>query len=134
MSRRLITIVFYLAMAVVIGGHVFFAVMQACNWDILAGNLTDMSRGEIEASAFLGRSIASYNVSIALGLGLSFLLPKGPRARVQYVVLALIVATAAVGAAGTKGNDILLARLLPAAIALAALLWVRRQSSRQTLG
>ena len=63
-------------------------------------------------------------VSIGTGLLLSFLLADEPRAWVQGVTLALIAATAAVGALGAKGNTIRNTRLLPAVIALALLIVV----------
>ena len=113
--------VFYLAMVIVILGHLYFAFKQRFRWRELCEQLTELREPEIEKTAFLGRSVASYNASIAVGLGASFGLAEGPQAWVQAVVLALIVATAAVGASGTKGNTILIARLLPAAVALIAL-------------
>lgn len=84
--------------------------------------MTDLKGEEVEKTAFLGRSFASYNASIGIGLVLSFLLDGQREAWVQGVVLVLIVATAAVGASGTKGNTILIRRLLPAAVALLLLI------------
>lgn len=108
-------------MALVIGGHILFAYRQWFKWPELCAKLTDLTRDEALKTAFLGRSIASYNASIAVGLALSFLLDSSAQAWVQGVTLALIVATAAVGNAGVRGSTILVARLAPAAAALAVL-------------
>ena len=126
------------AVLAVIGGHLFFAYGQWFKWPKLCEALTNLRDDEVERTAFLGRSFASYNASIALGLALSFLIEYASEAGsedapqmgahgaiedwVQGVVLVLIVATAAVGASGTKTNTILKFRLLPAAVALALLL------------
>ena len=109
---------YYLALAVVILGHFGFAYLQWFKWPGLAKSLTKLPEGALETSASLGRSFASYNASIAVGLLLSFRLEDPTRMSAQAVVLALIVATAAVGAAGTKTNRILKFRLTPAAAAL----------------
>ena len=114
------TILFYLAMLAVIGGHFFFAYGQWFKWPDLCKELTDLEGQEVDKTTFLGRSIASYNASIGAGLLLSFLLVN--EAWVQGVTLALIVATAAVGASGTKTNTIRNLRLLPAAAALVLLI------------
>ena len=119
------TILYYLAMFVVVGGHFFFAYRQWFRWPDLCAKLTDLTGSEAEKTAFLGRTFAAYNAAIAAGLFLSFLLAEGPRAWVQGVTLALIVATAAVGGSGTKGNTILMVRLLPAALALVILVILR---------
>ncbi len=117
------TMLFNLAMFAVIAGHFGFAHLQWFRWDRVCAKLTDLTPEEAVRTAFLGRSFASYNASIGLGLGLSFLLAEGAREWVQAVTLALIVFTAAIGAAGTRGNLILLARLAPAAVALAMTLF-----------
>ena len=114
---------FYLALIAVIGGHFAFAYMQWFKWKGLCRSVTDMSDEAIEQSAFLGRSIGSYNASIGVGLLLSFRLSDTAEYRVQLAVFAFIVLTAAVGAMGTKGNRILILRLLPAALAF-ILLWI----------
>lgn len=114
----LIELIYYGAMVAVIFGHFFFAYGQYSRWPELCGKLTDLKGEEIEKTAFLGRSFASYNAAIGVGLVLSFFLEANAKFSVQAVVLALVVVTAAVGASGTKGNTILIARLAPAAIAL----------------
>ncbi|MEM7224092.1 MAG: DUF1304 family protein [Pseudomonadota bacterium] len=145
----ILQIVFYVLLALygallafVIFGHFKFAKLQWFHWDALCEKLTDLRDEEIKRTAFLGRSIASYNASIGVGLILSLLLAPNmedlvprpevglpaPVVWVQGVVLALIVATAAVGSSGVRDNSILKGRLLPAAAALAVLiglqLWV----------
>lgn len=119
------SIVLYAALMAVILGHLFFAYQQWFKWPDLCEKLTDLRGEDIEKTAFLGRSIASYNTSIVVGLLLSFRLDDAPQAWVQGMTLALIVATAAVGATGTRGNAILIARLLPAAVALVALIYLQ---------
>lgn len=114
-----------LAMAVVIVGHFLFAYLQWFRWRQVCKRLTDFTPDEAIKAAFLGRSVASYNAAIAVGLLLSFLLAHDTQLYVQGVVLALIVLTAVVGATGTRGNAILIARLLPAAAALLLLLLSR---------
>ncbi len=121
----MIMVVFYAAMTAVILGHFYFAYQQWFKWPDLCAELTGLGGEAVEDSAFLGRSIASYNASVGIGLAASFRLGEAPQAWVQGVTLGLIVATAAVGAAGTRGNAILIARLLPAAVALGALIYVQ---------
>jgi uncharacterized membrane protein len=116
------TIIFFGLLTLVISGHFFFAYQQWFKWPQLCGKLTELTGSEIENTAFLGRSIASYNASIGVGLLLSLRLDDIPQAWVQGVTLLLITITAAVGAVGTKGNSILIARLMPAALALLTLL------------
>lgn len=106
--------------AVVIG-HVFFALGQWFAWPRVCKKLTDFSDETIEHTAFLGRSIASYNAAIAVGLLMSLSLPEELQSSVQAVVMALISATALVGWMGTKGNSILYVRFLPAFIAMVLL-------------
>ena len=116
---------FWVLVVFVIGGHVVFAAVQMspAGWARLCRRITQLKTDdEIGKTAFLGRSIGSYNASIAAGLALSFLLEDTAQAQVQGAVLLFIVATAAVGAMGTKGAGILLLRLAPAAIAFALLL------------
>lgn len=117
------TFLYTIAIIAVIGGHFFFAYGQWFRWKRICARLTHLTETEAEKTASLGRSFASYNASIGVGLCLSFLLPAETELTVQGVVLALIIVTAGVGAMGTRGNTILLARLLPAAIAL-VLLWL----------
>ncbi|MBG6207806.1 DUF1304 family protein [Roseibium album] len=116
------TYLYWLLMLAVIGGHLFFAYGQWFKWPDLCEKLTDLTGEEIEKTAFLGRSFSSYNASVGVGLCLSFWLPVPAQAWVQGVVLALIVFTAAIGAQGTKGNSILVMRLVPAALALVFLI------------
>lgn len=114
--------VYLLFLLCVIIGHFYFAYLQWMQWPTMCKRLTDLEGEQVSRSAFLGRSIASYNISIAVGLLLTFLLQPESRIGVQAVVLAFIVLTAMVGAAGTKGNSILFSRLMPAALALLLLL------------
>ena len=116
---------YYATLALVIAGHLLFAFLQWFKWDFVCKRMTDLTGPEVERTAFLGRSFASYNASVGVGLLLSCCLDPTPQAWVQGVVLALIVATAAVGAAGAQGNAILKYRLSPAAAALIFLLAVR---------
>ena len=115
-------LLYKLALLVVIAGHFFFAYSQWFKWPKLCEKLTNLNSDEIESTRFLGRSIASYNFSIGIGLLLSLFISKS--AAVQGVVLALIAVTAIVGSMGTKGRSILLMRFLPAVISLALLLAV----------
>ena len=114
--------IYWIALFCVVVGHLYFAYGQCFKWPEICKELTKLSETEAMNTKSLGRSFASYNFSIAVGLILSFLLPDSLRSWTQVVVLTLVVFTAAVGAAGTEGNTILLKRLLPAAIALVALL------------
>lgn len=109
---------------IVILGHFAFGYLQCFRWRQVCRRLTNFSDGEVTASAFLGRSIGSYNASIGFGLLLSIWLPDPSRFWVQAVVLALIAVTAVVGWLGTRANSnlILIARLAPALIALVLLL------------
>ena len=116
---------FYFAIAAVIGGHFFFAYSQWFKWPRLCEKVTYLEGPEIEKTAFLGRSFASYNASIGLGLTLSFKFEDDSQVWVQGVTLALIAVTAAVGASGSKGTLIRNFRLFPAIVALALLLVVR---------
>ena len=116
---------YIIAMGAVIIGHFAFAWKQWCDWPGLCQDLTDLRGSEIEKTAFLGRSIASYNASIGIGLSLSSWLDEWPQALVQGAVLALICATAAVGASGTRGNKILLLRFTPGVLALILLVVVQ---------
>ena len=115
------TYAYLLAIAAVIGGHFFFAYAQWFRWPKVCEKLLGLLEPEAERIAPLGRSFASYNASIAVGLCLSFLLPDPSRILVQGVVLTLITLTAVVGALGTRGNTILLGRLIPAVAALLAM-------------
>ena len=117
-----VQIAYWVCMVLVIAGHFAFAYMQAFKWDWLAKRLTNLDGPEIASAAFLGKSIASYNAAVGAGLALSFWLEKALHVPVQAGVLLAIVLTALVGNAGTKGNSILLARLAPAAAALALLI------------
>ena len=108
-----------IALLIVIFGHFFFAYTQWFKWPELAEKLTELRGEEIVKTASLGRSFASYNLSIGIGLLLSLLFYDS--AIIQGVVLALISLTALVGASGTKGMTILLLRFLPALIALGLL-------------
>ncbi len=104
---------------IVIVGHVIFAVMQAFFWPFVAKRLLKIEdAGAVAQTTTVGKSFASYNLSIAIGLGLSFRLPESVLYDVQLAVMALIVFTAIVGYLGTKSIVILLGRLLPAAISL----------------
>lgn len=124
---RIVSIGYWVFIAIVIGGHFFFAYQQWFEWPELFNSLAIVASEDHKAIAgdntgFLGRSIASYNASVGLGLLLSILLGKPARHWVQGMILFFIVLTAAVGASGTAGYAILVARLLPAAIALVLLL------------
>jgi len=108
---------------IVVLGHATFAAMQAFKWTFVAERLLDITDPDvIEATKLVGKSFASYNVSVALGFWLTFRLADGVRQDVQTVVLALIVFTAIVGFTSTKSKVILFGRLLPAALALMLLL------------
>ncbi|MCA0905466.1 DUF1304 family protein [Ruegeria marisrubri] len=111
------TYFYWMAVAAVIGGHFFFAYLQWFRWSYICKKLTNFSEEEIKDTAFLGRSFSSYNASIAVGLCLSFWLPAPYQAFTQSVVLLLISITAIVGALGTRGNTILIMRLIPASVA-----------------
>ncbi|MCG7519503.1 DUF1304 family protein [Ruegeria sp. Ofav3-42] len=115
-------ILYYLALAAVIIGHLVFAYAQWFHWQRVCERLTIFDAKEIEKTRFLGRSIASYNASIGVGLCLSIFLPDISQAWTQAVVLGFIVLTAMVGNAGARGNFILYTRLSPAAIALVFLI------------
>lgn len=115
------TYLYLLVLLAVVGGHFFFAYGQWFQWPNICKRLTHLTEGEAHKTTGLGRSFASYNASIGTGICFSFLLPEPPRDWTQGVVLAFVVATAAVGASETKGNTILVTRLLPAAIALVLL-------------
>lgn len=117
-----IYIIYIIIMTFVILGHLMFAWKQWSAWCDIARELTDFDKTEIRKTKFLGRSIASYNASIGFGLTLSFLLDGRSEVWVQGVVLALICATAAVGASGTRGNRIIYFRFTPAAISLLLLI------------
>lgn len=112
------TYFYLLALAAVVIGHFIFAYGQWFRWLDICKKLTDLTEDEAQKTISMGRSFASYNASIGLGICLSFLLPETQRHWTQGVVLALVVLTAAVGASGTKGTTILVRRLLPAAVAL----------------
>ena len=105
-------------MFAVVLGHFYFAYKQWFKWPELCADLTELEGGEVAKTAFLGRSFASYNASVGLGLNLSFRLSTEAIFSVQAIVLAMIVATAAVGSSGVRGNKILVGRLAPAAFAL----------------
>ena len=102
----------------VIIGHAVFAGMQAFKWPFVAKRLLDIEDEEtIARTETVGKSFASYNLSISIGLALSFQLDPTVMQNVQLTVLALIVFTAVVGMLGTRSKVILLGRLLPAAAA-----------------
>lgn len=129
---------FSILLAAVIIGHIAFAFIQVFFWPWLCGRITDLTAEEAESSRFLGKSIASYNASIAVGLLLSLRLVEDGFAKflsgdlvnpehgafvgVQMTVMAFIAATAIVGALGTKGKTILVMRFLPAAAAFFVIL------------
>ncbi len=107
---------FYLiCFALVLLGHIVFAIMQWSFWPRLCKRLTGLEGTEIDKTKFLGRSFASYNAAIAIGLLLSLRLDVDVQAKVQLVTLGLIAITALVGNAGARGNTILFLRFLPAA-------------------
>ncbi len=124
---------FSVSFVIVVVGHFAFASMQFFCWRWLCGRLTNLTPGEIENTAFLGKSIGSYNASIGLGLLLSLKLvygaygllcsgkllssASGAFLGVQMAVMAFIALTAVVGALGTKGPTIWIARFSPALIA-----------------
>lgn len=118
--------VYWIFLAAVIGGHLFFAYGQWRKWPDLCAKLTDLDKDGVRNSAFLGRSIGSYNACVGIGLLLTFRLEGRAEADVQTVILLFIVATACVGWWGTKhrSHTILIARLAPAAIALGLLIWL----------
>jgi uncharacterized membrane protein len=100
---------------VVILAHVVFAGMQAFRWPFVAKRLLNIEDPEaIAKTATVGKSFASYNFSIAIGLGLSFWISESVARDVQLTVMVFIVFTAVVGFLGTRSNVILLGRLLPA--------------------
>ncbi len=108
---------------VVILAHVVFAGMQAFRWSFVANRLLNIEDPDaIERTATVGKSFASYNFSIAIGLGLSFRLSDDVLHDVQQTVMSLIVFTAVVGFLGTRSKVILLGRLLPAVEAVVLLL------------
>lgn len=113
---------YYVSLLFVVGVHILFAYRQWFQWPKVCEALTDLEGAEVAKTASLGRSFASYNGSIAVGLLMSLSLEPNSQTWVQGVTLGFIVLTAAVGASGTKGNTILLFRLLPAAIALLLLM------------
>ncbi len=115
------TYLYLAALAVVVIGHFIFAYGQWFRWPEICEKLTDFSESEAQKTKSMGRSFASYNASIGLGICLSFLLPEIQRDWTQGVVLTFVIVTAAVGASGAKGNTILVRRLAPAAVALAFL-------------
>lgn len=107
---------------VVILAHVVFAGMQAFSWPFVAKRLLKIEEPEaIARTATVGMSFASYNVSIAIGLGLSFRISESVAQHVQLTVMALIVFTAIVGFLGTRSKIILVARLSPALAAIVLL-------------
>ncbi|WP_171181938.1 DUF1304 family protein [Ruegeria sp. HKCCD8929] len=115
--------------ALVILGHIGFAGMQALAWPTVAERLLGLTDPEaVEKTASVGTSFASYNLSIAIGIGLSFLLTEGVREKIQLSVLSLIVFTAVVGFLGTGSMVILGGRLLPATIALLLQIHLSRRS------
>lgn len=116
-------LLYKLALLVVIAGHIFFAYGQWFKWPKLCEKLTNLVGEEVEKTAFLGRSFASYNFSIGCGLLLCMVFLDD--VTVEAVVLIFVVATAFVGAKGTSGNSILLLRLVPAAVALLLLIVIR---------
>ena len=98
---------------IVIAAHVLFAGMQQFRWPFVAERLLKITDPEAVAStATVGKSFASYNFGIAVGLGLSFRLPEAARDDVQLAVMVIIVFTAIVGYLGTRSLVILLGRLL----------------------
>lgn len=115
-----------LAVLSVIIGHIGFAYLQWAKWERLAERLLGLTPPEAQRIAGLGRSFAAYNLAIAVGLSLSFWLDPHAQFQVQAVVMACVIATAAIGASGTRGKSILLFRLLPAAAALVLLIVTRK--------
>jgi uncharacterized membrane protein len=111
-----------LLLSAVIVGHLGFAVIQWTKWEGLCAKITNLTPSEAKNTIFLGRSIGSYNEAIAVGLIASMWLEPTAQPVVQGVTLALIVATAVQGARSTNGSGILVARVLPAAAALAVLI------------
>ena len=102
--------------------HVVFGAMQAFRWPFVAKRLLEIEDPEaIAKTAKVGKSFASYNLSVAAGLGLSFRLSDTVAHDVQLTAMALIVFTAIVGFLGTKSKVIFLGRLLPAVAAIALL-------------
>ena len=78
-------------------------------------------------TASVGKSFASYNFSIAVGLAFSFFLAIDVRPKFHLTVLALIMFTAVVGYFGTGSLAIGVGRLLPAAVAFLSLLVLTRR-------
>lgn len=104
---------------VVIVAHVVFATMQAFSWPFVAKRLLNIEDPDaIAKTSSVGKSFASYNFSIAIGLGLSFRISESVAHDVQLTVMALIVFTAIVGFLGTRSKVILVGRLLPAVAAV----------------
>lgn len=121
-------LLFQISMALVILGHLVFASMQALAWGFVAKRLLGVTDpATIAQTASVGTSFASYNLSIAVGLVLSFLLAEPIRSKVQFSVLSLIVFTAIIGYLSTGSIVILLGRLLPAAVAGLFLLVLTRR-------
>ena len=107
---------------VVIVAHVVFAAMQAFYWPFVTKRLLKIEDPEAVAkTATVGKSFASYNISVAIGLGLSFRISESVAHDVQLTVMALIVFTAIVGFLGTRSKVILFGRLLPALAAVVML-------------
>ena len=108
----------------VIAAHVLFAGMQAFRWPFVAERLLGIVDADgIAKTATVGKSFASYNFSIAIGLGLSlYLLSENVARDVHVAVMSLIVFTAVVGLLGTRSKVILFGRLLPAVGAVSLLL------------
>ncbi|MBY6068813.1 DUF1304 family protein [Leisingera aquaemixtae] len=120
---------FQISIALVILGHLVFAGMQAFAWGVVADRLLGISDpAAVIKTAAVGTSFASYNFSIAVGLTLSFFLTINVQSKVHLTVLALIVFTAIVGYFGTGSLVILVARLLPAVVALLSLLVLTRKA------
>ena len=122
-NSGMLVLLYRLALIVVIAGHFFFAYGQWFKWPKLCEKLTNLVGEEVEKTAFLGRSFASYNFSIGCGLLLCMFFLED--VTIEAVVLVFIVATAFVGAKGTNGNSIFLLRLTPAVVALLLLLVIR---------
>ena len=84
LDSGLLELLYKFLLICVIGGHFFFAYGQWFKWARLCEKLTDLTGGEVEKTAFPGRSFASYNFSIGLGLLLSLFFLNSKTCRQWY--------------------------------------------------
>lgn len=84
LDSGLLELLYKFLLICVIGGHFFFAYGQWFKWARLCEKLTDLTGGEVEKTAFPGRSFASYNFSIGRGLLLSLFFLNSKACRQWY--------------------------------------------------